>query len=112
MARAGGYYRLADLCAAQPDLRIFRSFQAPNTLVLLHMEAEIVRLFEELQIQVCQDRTAQDTCRRDFECNFAALAYKLLGHESSVQYQKLLDLRLKLRDYSSSESGYPDVSRH
>ena len=85
---------------AQTDLAIFRKFLGPNALNILLMEAEIIQVFDDLQAAIRLDRRSQKPELPKLERCFSALRDAAESTEGSLQYDKIMELRRLLKDYS------------
>ena len=92
-----GYPKLAEYVAVEPQLAIFKRFGALNAENLLFMQAEIAGLEEELRQIVAADLKSPDKKVRK-----SAKSWRILyaAREHSAQWQKRMEIREKLRDYS------------
>ena len=98
MARAG-YPKLADFVGLEPQLAIFKRFGALNAENLFFMQAEIAGLEEELR-----EIIANDLKSKDRKVKKSSSSWRMLqaARENSAQWQKRMEIRERLRDYSES----------
>lgn len=100
MARAG-YPKLADYVALEPQLAIFKRFGALNAENLFYMQAEIAGLEEELRQIVAKDAESRDRKVQKFSTSWRVLQ---AARENSVQWQKRMEIRARLKEYSEFPS--------
>lgn len=91
-----GYRELADFMAWEPSLAIFARFKSANLLCLLHMQAEIADLEEDLGIHADNDFNSTDEARKAWLQDWS----KLGNLDTEDRRRKLLKLRELLANYS------------
>ena len=91
-----GYHRLADLMGHYPEAAVFRRFGALNMLNLLSLQAELVDLQVQFRDLWAEDDVSTDLSEKQFSTYFRVLR----NSENSLQYEKLLEIRQKLQQYS------------
>jgi hypothetical protein len=93
-----GYPRLARVMGPR-NLSLFRKFAELNAFNLLQLQAELVYLEQELKILHEIDHTSGHPTRT----SHAKSAYTLrnsMGSGNDQQWQKILEIREKLKEYS------------
>ena len=95
-----GYDKLAAMIGAQRSLAIFRRFSTLNVKSLLYMQAELMHLEGELADIVKEDMTSGEADREPFTWSVWHLKESINRPGRSEQWQKALDIRAKLKDYS------------
>lgn len=93
-----GYYRLAAVQVAHPELAIFRRYLHLHNVNLLRLQAEIAHLQGELGAQINADRSSGDPVRASYEFNFASL-HVFTGPDKPAQLELLDQLRVKLKEH-------------
>ena len=91
-----GYHRLAGLMGHYPEAAIFRRFGSLNMLTLLSLQAELIDLQAQFRDMCAEDNSSYDPIEKQFSTYFRLLR----GAEDSIQYEKLLEIRRKLQEYS------------
>ena len=105
---AEGYPRLAHLMGKYPGEAIFRRFATLNARNLLYLQAELVQLEWELEQDTNADCASEDGARRAFQTHARTLREEGKG---SVQWEKVLLIREKLKEYSGSPVVAADARR-
>ena len=91
------YRALAELVGRQPGLAVFRRFSSLNAKNLLYLQAEIADLEQQLGDCEKKDLESDDTDQSQFLWSVAELK-----KSNGEQWQKILELRIKLKEYSKS----------
>ena len=99
-----GYNELARCIGTSPTMAIFRRFLPLNARNLLCMQAELIHLEDDLRIIIEDDRSAEG--RTAFESNIAALKGPHHKPGDEIQWEKWLEARRLLKDYSMSIPKY------
>jgi hypothetical protein len=95
-----GYPRLASVMGPC-NLGIFKKFAELNALNILHLQAELVYLEQELRILMEMDNTSGDSARKLYIKSAYALRKSADGRNDH-QWRKLLAIREKLKEYSKT----------
>lgn len=98
-----GYPRLGALMGAKPELAIFRRYSKLNMQSLLYMQAEINELETELQEIAFEDHRSGDPEMQKYSREWRRLAGAVGGR--SLQWNKWLELRAKLHEYSAQRES-------
>ncbi|KAL9611479.1 MAG: hypothetical protein Q9167_003877 [Letrouitia subvulpina] len=96
-----GYSKLADLMASHQELSLFKQFAALNFKNLLIMQSELIYLEQELLSISVGNLASHDSSERAFEFSIFDLK-ESAGSLSDSQWQKTLEIRKKLKNYSIS----------
>lgn len=96
-----GYSRLACLMASHQELGLFKQFGALNVKNLLLMQSELIYLEQELLGISVENLASQEPAERAFEFSFFDLK-ESAGSLSDGQWQKTLEVRERLKEYSIS----------
>ena len=88
---------LAEKVGLQPGLSIFRRFGALNAKSLLYLQAELGVL--EDQLRTLEQRDARDPEKREFQWSPWEMMHVEPGEDK--QWQKVLEIRAKLKEYSA-----------
>lgn len=108
-----GYAPLASLMSTHPEVAIFRKFSTLNAQNLLYLQAELVYLESKLQQYATEDRVAglaaestggEGADKLKYETDWYMLANSDDEDEDSLQWQMVLEIRAKLKEYSTSIS--------
>lgn len=75
------YPRLAAFMASNPEAMIFRSFEGLSTLLLLHLQAELVHLEAEFSRMVERDDASDDPERQRYGKSWKSLAQQAIVTE-------------------------------
>lgn len=94
------YKGLASLMDEYHDVSIFRRFRRLNLQNLLHMQAELVHVEQELQEIHGEDSRSNDPVRRSFQTNWKVMENSFRSGGDNLQRTKLLEAREKLEKYS------------
>lgn len=97
-----GYSRLAKFMGTYRGEAIYRRFRTLHNKVLLSRQAELVHLQAELDIVSRQDRYSHDAKRERFEYVFASLKEASVDERGRDQWNKLLEIRQKLKEYGNN----------
>ena len=89
------YHTLASLVGGQPGLAILRRFGSLNARNLLYLQAELSELEVQLHLLEKNDQSSNDADRRHFQWHASRMKAT-----NSEQWQKVLQIRDKLREYS------------
>jgi hypothetical protein len=99
-----GYPGLAKVMGPHPGMALFKRFAVLNARNLLYMQAELIDLELQFDILTSQDHTSSDPRRRAFAKEFLKLSEPLDGLQAQ-QWQKALEIREKLKEYSKLSLG-------
>lgn len=94
-----GYQKLASLMGNYHETAIFRRFDSLSMLNVLSLQAELLALQDELGDICFEDESSDDPAANAFAVNFFALR-ESEGGINDEQYQILIKIREKLREYS------------
>lgn len=99
----GSYNKLSKFMGSWPEVAIFRRFAALNAQNLLFLQAELVRLEDDLQCIREEDAQSTDLEKKQSHQSWRSLvlAYKQ-GQCPNSQWAKVLEIREKLKEYSMS----------
>jgi hypothetical protein len=94
----GTYSEMSALMGAYPDVAIFRTFATLNTQNIAYLQAELMLLEHELGQIAQENRESASAERKAQESSWRAL------HNGSdqLQWEKFLEIRAKLADYSKA----------
>ena len=95
-----GYSDLAALMGCYADVAIFRQFRSLNMQNLLHMQAELMHIEQDLQDIAKEDNESEDPTRQSYGSNWLAIEKSSRPGGDSFQRAKLLLAREKLEKYS------------
>ena len=95
-----GYPDLAALMGRYSEVAIFRRFRVLNLQTLLHMQAELVHMEQELQDIAKEDNESGDPVRQSYQSSWMAMEDGARSGGDSLQRTKLLEAREKLDKYS------------
>ena len=98
LSNQDGYHKLATLMTRDESIAIFRRFDFVNMLSLLSLQAEIQEMQEEFRAQCQRDKISGDLEKQMYSRWFQQLREAEKG--GSAQYQKLRDLRERVKEYS------------
>jgi len=93
-----GYPGLAKFIGQDLDqgLGIFKKFAELNARSLLYMQAELLCLEQELDVITYVDEHGTDASTK----NFARSVWEMKKPPNKPQWEKVLEIRRKLKDYS------------
>lgn len=94
-----GYVKLAELMACATELGIFRRFGTLNVQNLLYLQAELTHLESELRTLEKADRDSGGPFKSVYCHDWWHLS-QVETEETNSQWQKFLELRSKLKEYS------------
>ncbi|KAL8836805.1 MAG: hypothetical protein Q9170_002766 [Blastenia crenularia] len=97
-----GYPGFAQLLGNNGGLAIFRRFATLNAQNLLYLQAELSKLEDELKDLAISDSQSSDEKRRSFQFNIRDLKCIHNDSISSRQWQKILEIRAKLKEYNET----------
>jgi hypothetical protein len=101
-AEHDGYPTLAWLMSSYPDKAVFRRFGELNLLNLLRLQAELQEMEHQLKVIRKEDAESRDPTRACYAKDFRAMRdNQELG--DSEQYELLIQVGLKLQEYSTHE---------
>jgi hypothetical protein len=101
-----GYEKLAARMAGDPELGIFRRFATLNTQNLLYLQAEIIHLETELRVLAQVDKDSSHPARQRYHRDWTDLSQtRDNGNDEDKQWQKVLELRKVLSEYSTYGFG-------
>ena len=93
------YLELAELMGKYPGLAIFRRFATLNAKNLLYLQAEIAELEDQLDLLERQDYdSTKESESKKFQWEARLLMTAPEGENQ--QWQKILEIRTKLKEYS------------
>lgn len=96
----GGYTELSTLLASHPEMAIFRTFGVLNTQNLMYLQAELSLLEKEWREIVLEDKSSTDPARQVYSSDWKKLSDSIALGEDSLQWEKFLEIRKKLAEYS------------
>ncbi|KAK8074444.1 hypothetical protein PG997_009107 [Apiospora hydei] len=109
--RMEGYAKISQLMGCQDTCAIYRRFRRLNSLNLLYLQAELTHLEEELEILAKRD--AADPERRFHARDWWSLSQHNDNdeddEEAAEQWDKVLEIREKLEQYSQQFPRPPTV---
>jgi hypothetical protein len=97
-----GYTELSTLLAGHPEMAIFRTFGVLNTQNLIYLQAELSLLEKEWREIELEDKSSTDPTRQVYNSDWKKLSGSITSGEDSLQWEKFLEIRKKLREYSES----------
>ena len=97
---AQSYASLAELLGNHDGLAIYRRFATLNAQNLLYLQSELITLEDDLKRIVLADSNSQDEQRRSFKSSISALKAAPANEAEGRQWQKVLEIRGKLKEYS------------
>ena len=97
---AQSYASLAELLGSHDGLAIYRRFSTLNAQNLLYLQSELIILEDELRRLVLEDSNSQNEQRRSFKSKITALKAAPGEEVEGRQWQKVLEIREKLKEYS------------
>lgn len=103
-----GYPGLSGVMAHADGLGMFKQFSVLNMLNLLYMQAELLTLEDELKVMTLNDHRGPAGSIRTL---YAKSAKRLRDSSGSAdpkereQWEKVLEIRLKLKEYSTYYLG-------
>lgn len=95
-----GYAKIARLFANNEDLACVRRFKDLNFLDLLFRQAEIVFLEDEYRKAVGADRASKAPLNSFYAKDWVSMSQGL-NRAESIQWRKWLQIRSKLKEYST-----------
>ncbi|KAF2187509.1 hypothetical protein K469DRAFT_725452 [Zopfia rhizophila CBS 207.26] len=98
----GGYPELASLMGSHMEVAIFRRFSTLNIQNLLHMQAELMHIEQELCEIAREDDESGDPIRQSYRNNWSALEQSACSGGDPIQWIKLLEARAKLEKYNNT----------
>ncbi|SLM38568.1 hypothetical protein LPUS_08827 [Lasallia pustulata] len=108
----GSYNKLSKFMGSWPEVAIFRRFGALNAQNLLFLQAELVRLEDQLQSIREDDAQSADLEKKQSHQSWRSL---VLAHEqgdaSTSQWQKVLEIRDKLKEYNAALLEYRELCK-
>lgn len=100
MPSNGGYQKLAALMGSVPSLLIYRRFAKMNAKRILHKQAELAILEEELNAIVNEDRSSGDDIRETLDKCWASLKGSSEDMTMNLHWEKMEQIDGKLKEYS------------
>jgi hypothetical protein len=91
-----GYARIATLMGRSPELGIFRGFKMLNAQNLLYLQAELT----QLEIDLGKLRENDRAAGKLYHQNWYYLSKSKRESGGDAQWQKALEIRVKLEEYS------------
>ncbi|KAM0324608.1 hypothetical protein ACHAQA_007996 [Verticillium albo-atrum] len=102
-----GYARLANVMGQQPDLAIFMRFIDVSAELLLHRQAEIMTLREDLwEYQKKDSQALKGTDRYEYAYDSATLRASQAYRGDSGQWETLMELRTKVKEYQEALAAH------
>lgn len=95
-----GYVKVAHLMGKYEEFGILRRFKILNYQILLHRQAELIHLKQDLEDLVQRDAAHSD--REDYVKDWWSLVHSDDSKEGREQWQKICQIRNKLDEYSMS----------
>ena len=92
-----GYPKLAGQMGLLPEAAIFRTFSALNARNLLYLQAELTTLEKELIL--CEKQDSKDVAKK-YAIDWFWLEQSKFEPESAKQHDLVLQMRMKLKEYS------------
>jgi hypothetical protein len=93
-----GHAKVATMMIQYNEFAIFRKFSKLNYQNLLYLQAELMHL--EANLKKLADRDGRDPNRTCYSKDWWFLAQNEEEHDSREQWQKFLQIRNKLKEYS------------
>jgi Family of unknown function (DUF6594) len=93
-----GHAKVATMMSHHKDFAIFRKFSKLNYQNLLYLQAELTHLEENLKRLA--DRDKDDPNRKFYCMDWWSLAQNNKEYDSREQWEKFLQIRRKLKEYS------------
>ncbi|KAJ4301275.1 hypothetical protein N0V90_003366 [Kalmusia sp. IMI 367209] len=100
-----GYYSIARFFDEESGIPVVRKFGILNAQNILYMQAELVQLEAELACIVHEDAESGDAERENYRYSARALQKSMEGIES-FQWEKILEIRQKLKEYNKAVLRY------
>jgi len=100
MQGSAGYHAVARFLDVDTRIPVIRRFGVLNTQDLLYMQAELVQLERELECISREDAESHDADRTAYRHSAQALQQSLQRGDD-FQWKKVLEIREKLRQYST-----------
>jgi hypothetical protein len=100
-SKIDGYDKVAAWIASDRGLSIYRRFARLNAKNLLYLQAEIVTVAEDLQEIIDEDQKSEDAKAQRF-----STSVWYLKNTPSLQWERFLELRRLLNEYSGCNSHY------
>ena len=94
----GGYPKLADFLSRYQGFAIFRRFGALNTRNLLYLQVEILEL--EIELNKVEEANSVDKDHSAVLLNWCRLKESKEGSSGRLQYDIVMELRERLKEYS------------
>jgi hypothetical protein len=94
-----GYAKIATLMSHHDELAIFRRFSRLNLQTLLYLQAELTHLEADLKQLSIRDQADQN--RAVYSKYWWYLAQSEDDHDDKQQWNKVLQIREKLKEYST-----------
>lgn len=96
--RQPNYAVLAELMGSNKEIAVFRKFDTLNMLVLSSLQAELLDLQHKLEDQILRDEHSEKRTLRETSKYFRQMWQ---ADSDSQQWELLLEIRKKLKEYSS-----------
>ena len=100
------YSCMAEILGNQAGLAIYRRFATLNAQNLLYLQSELINLEADLKRLVLADSNSDDEQRRVFQSDIAALKSAPADATAGRQWKKILEIRVKLKEYSTRAALY------
>ena len=95
------YSSMAEILGNQAGLAIYRRFATLNAQNLLYLQSELMNLEAELKKLVLDDSHSDNEQRRVFQSDIGALKSAPADATTGKQWRKILEIRVKLKEYST-----------
>ena len=105
------YSSLAEFLGNHDGLAIYRRFATLNAQNLLYLQSELIILEGELRRLAFADDTSGSEQRQSMKKDIRALKADPTNEVEGRQWQKVLEIRGKLKEYSVSAGSLPSGRR-
>ena len=95
-----GYARMGAFMGKHPESALVQRFSDINMQNILYLQAEIYGLRRDLRTTEARNQASSSEELRNFSLDWCTLAETLENDEINEQWQKMLQLRSLLRQYS------------
>ena len=111
MTNQEGYEKMATLMSCHTEFAVFRRFGKLTFLNLLYLQAELTHLEADLRELVGRNRA--DPYRKIYSKHWWYMSQSEDEHDDREQWEKVLQIREKLKEYSQSMSDFkfPETAR-
>ncbi|KAI1342727.1 hypothetical protein F5Y15DRAFT_266404 [Xylariaceae sp. FL0016] len=104
-----GYDRIGKLMGRQDECAMYRRFRKLNAMNLLYLQAELTQLEHDLEELAERDKATDD--RQTYCKDWWSLSQNDEDEEDSEQWEKVLEIRVKLEQYNDSLCKQAKISR-